>query len=199
MSMIRAHLRRALAKSLFRCQRPLSRILTALVALRAEADQLLKDGTYGKPRKPVIVASLTSSKGTYKLLELHHAGEVADLYLAELAGERCLLKIVRAPSDNDLLDNEARVLHELHARTDTKSRVFQKYLPRLRDTFALIESGRHRRVNVLDLARPEDEYLRKLLSIKGVATSYVRALEESLGLPVVVTSFGPTAEDKRWR
>jgi adenylosuccinate synthase len=38
-----------------------------------------------------------------------------------------------------------------------------------------------------------------LKQIASAPEEYVRVIEESLGLPVTITSFGPTAEDKRWR
>jgi|GEM_PF-938917 len=143
-----------------------------LVKLRAEAEKFIKDGTYGKPRKAAVDAALRSKKGTYKVIEEFRAGEVADLFIGELDGKRCLLKIVRQPSDNDLLDNEAWVLGELHAKTGERARVFRKYLPKILDTFSLIESGgRQRRVNVLDIAEPEAEYVRRLLAKKGVTAS----------------------------
>jgi hypothetical protein len=139
-----------------------------LMAFRSEAEKLLRDGTYGKPRKATVTASLRSRKGTYTVLSEFRVGEVADLFIGELGGKRCLLKIVRQPTDNDLLDNEAKMLSELHRRTDEKSKVFQKYLPKLLDSFSLIAAGRHRRVNVLDIAEPEAEYVRRLKEKKGV-------------------------------
>ncbi len=146
-----------------------STYVTKLTSFRAEAEALLKAGTYGQPRKAVVKATLRSGRGTYELVEEFRTGEVADLFIAELAGKRCLLKIVRQPSDNDLLDTEAKVLGELHRSVDRKAPIFRKYLPKLLDSFALIEGGRHRRVNVLDIAEPQEEYVKKLLEKKGVA------------------------------
>jgi len=139
-----------------------------LVALRKEAEALLKESTYGKPRKAVLNAVLRSRDHTYKLVEEFRVGEVADLFVGERGSQKCLLKIVRQPSDNDLLDIEARVLSELHRQTGEKARVFQKYLPKFFESFSLVEAGRHRRVNVLDIAEPEAAYLRKLKEKKGV-------------------------------
>jgi hypothetical protein len=58
------------------------------------------------------------------------AGDIANLY----EHERGLLKLVRDPADNDLLDREAAALTRLHAAGDTR---FLPYVP------ALIERQRH--------------------------------------------------------
>lgn len=142
-----------------------------LLALRTEAEKLLKEGTYGQPRKPVVEAVLHSRAGAYKVIELHRAGEIADLFIAEHDGKRRLLKVVRQPTDNDLLDIETRTLTELHRQKGEKAQIFRKYLPKLLDSFALVEHGRHRRVNVLDIAEPEKDYVRELKARKGVDAS----------------------------
>lgn len=139
-----------------------------LMKLRAEAEKCLKDGTYGKPRKAAVKATLRSKAAVYEVVEEYRTGEVADLFVAETGGKRCLLKIVRQPSDNDMLDNEARVLAELHRQSGDKAKVFRKYLPKLVGSFDLVQDRCHRRVNVLDLAEPEAEYVRKLKEKKGL-------------------------------
>lgn len=146
-------------------------LVARLKALRAEAEHCFEKGTYGKPRKAVVKATLTSKRGIYQVIEEFRTGEVADLFVAELDGKRQLLKVVRRPTNNDLLDNEAKVLAELHRQTGKKAEVFRKYLPKLLDSFALIDGGQHRRVNVLDIAEPDEEYVRKLLEKKGVTPS----------------------------
>jgi hypothetical protein len=143
--------------------------MARLVALRMEADALLREGTYGTHRKAVIDATLRSPAGVYKVIDEFREGEVADLFVAENAGKRCLLKVVREPGDNDLLDVEARTLTELHRSADAKAPVFRKYLPQLLDSFVIIEGGRvRRRVNVLDVAEPQVEYLRIHKQKKGI-------------------------------
>jgi serine/threonine protein kinase len=123
------------------------------MALRKEAENLLQTGAYGKVRKAVVEAVLKSRTGVYKVHKEYRVGEVADLFLGETdKGQKCLLKVVRHPSENDLLDFEARTLAELHKQTGDKAKTFQKYLPKLLDSFPLIEGGKHRRVNVLDVA-----------------------------------------------
>jgi len=124
-----------------------------LTTFRKVAETCLEAGTYGKPRKPKLDAVLHSRLGAYVVLEEFRSGEVASLLLAETeAKKRCILKIVRNPSDNDLLDNEARVLTGLHSKVDSKAEFFRQYLPNLLDSFPMIEGGRHRRVNVFDVA-----------------------------------------------
>jgi serine/threonine protein kinase len=127
--------------------------MTRLVAFRKEAETLLEGGTYGKARKPVASAVLRSRSGTYTATELYRVGEVADLFLGETEKkEKCLLKVVRQPRENDLLDFEARTLQELHRQTGRKAEVFRKYLPKLIDSFPVIEKSVNRKVNVLDFA-----------------------------------------------
>lgn len=127
-------------------------VMTRLVTLRSEAESLLTDGTYGTARKEKVTASLTSKRGTYKIVEEFHTGDVANILLGEFDGAKCLIKIVRQPGDGDLLDIEARILKELHAKTGEKADVFRKYLPKLAESFVVLEGGTHRRVNVLDVA-----------------------------------------------
>lgn len=105
----------------------------------------------------VVHAVLRSRLGAYTATEVHRVGEVADLLVATRDNangpdDRCLLKVARHANDNDLLDTESRVLGELHAKADDKSKFFRKYLPALIDSFDV----EGRRVNVLDMA---EEYV----------------------------------------
>lgn len=119
---------------------------------------------------PLVRAVLSSRLGAYTTSRVHRVGEVADLVFAN--DERCLLKIAIAPSDTDLLESEARVLTELHSKTDEKSKFFRKYLPTLLDSFPLItpESAAPRGVNVLDVA--EDH-----VSLADIRTAYPNGIE----------------------
>lgn len=145
------------------------RFVDHLVAFRKEAERFIRDGSYGKARKVEIHAVLHSKLARYTVQEVYRVGEVADLLLAENeAKERRLLKVTRVPSDNDLLDNEARVLADLHRRIDEKAKVFQKYLPKLIESFPMIQGASHQRVNVLDIAAPAREYAEKLMEKKGL-------------------------------
>lgn len=129
-----------------------ARYFVLLTSFWREAESLLKVGTYGKERR-VVLATLRSKSNAYEVLDTYRVGEVADLLLAETeAKARRLLKIVRIPSDNDLLDTEARALGELLKKTDKKAELFLKYLPNLVEAFTLIEDRKHRRVNVFEVA-----------------------------------------------
>ena len=66
-----------------------------------------------------------SKKKTYTASSLLASGDIADIY-ATTTGE--VLKIARASSDNDLLDNEAAVLGRFRAKKKTK---LNAYLPPL--------------------------------------------------------------------
>lgn len=127
-------------------------VMTKLVAFRTEAESLLADGTYGIARKAKVTASLISKRGTYKITEEFRTGDVANILLGEFDGTKYLLKVVRKPGDNDLLDNEVRVLRELHAKKGDQAVTFQKYLPKVAESFVILEGKTNRRVNVMDVA-----------------------------------------------
>lgn len=128
------------------------RFMERLTILRREAEDLLREGSYGKVRKVTFKAILRSPTSVYNAREELGAGEFADLYGAEDAsGAKKVLKVVRKPSDNDLLDAEARTLFELHRASDERSKFFRLYLPTLTENFALIgDGGVRRKVNVFE-------------------------------------------------
>lgn len=75
-------------------------------------------------------------------------GDIADLYRAESASEKGVLKIAQSAQDNDLILNERESLTLLHKQDDKSSIQFRQYLPKLLDGFTA--SGRA--VNVLSLS-----------------------------------------------
>lgn len=128
--------------------------LDRLQALRAEAETLLKDGSYGKPRKKKFEAKIRSSRDLYQTEELIAEGEVSNVFFGKnSAGKNVVLKVVRAPSDNDLLENEGKVLEALSRPQDEKSVFFQKYLPRFVESFSTFDSSKRRVVNVFERSR----------------------------------------------
>ncbi len=161
-------------------------VMTKLVAFRAEAEALISDGTYGSARKAKVTASLTSKRGTYKVVEEFRTGDVANILLGEFNNTRCLLKVVRKPGDNDLLDNEVRVLRELHAKKGDQAVTFQKYLPKLAESFVVLEGRTNRRVNVLDLA--EGHY--SLTEIKAAYPEGIDARDAAWMIRRAMEGFG---------
>src|SRR4051812_20146148 len=76
-------------------------------------------------------ATITSPKATYEVEGEISSGDLANIFKA---GD-VALKVVRDPTDNDLLENEAQaLLHLVNGATDAQKR----YLPKLIDTFKLV-------------------------------------------------------------
>lgn len=107
---------------------------------RAQYD---KTGTVG----PFV---LNTKAGSYRVLRLAFKGEVADIYetVFEKTGERFALKIARSPRDNDLLENEAKMLKAVYP-TDPGKHKYHLYLPRLANSFK-IDDGTRRQANILE-------------------------------------------------
>jgi hypothetical protein len=83
--------------------------------------------------------------GGYRLAARRHVGDIADLFDA---GDERLVKIPRDPSNNDLMEREARALRALAEYGDPR---FLPYVPRPVDTLRHRDSatGALRRINVV--------------------------------------------------
>jgi hypothetical protein len=91
---------------------------------------------------PITLATKTNQ---YALTSLLAKGSIADIYEC---GEN-IVKVARHAGDNELLDNEARILRELYPSTQPEVEYF-RHLPKLRDSFSLRgKIGSPRRVNVI--------------------------------------------------
>jgi serine/threonine protein kinase len=135
----------ALANSLF----------AKLVALKNEAEEKAS----GKKPLPIVIESL---KHTYTIGDLFTQGDKSDLYACSFMGpnRKALLKIAQSPADNDLLENEAKILGEIFPEAQIEEK-FLRHLPRLIDSFkarSLTAPGAStrpletfRQVNVLEL------------------------------------------------
>jgi len=64
---------------------------------------------------------------------------------------RSYLKVATAPSDSDLVENEAKILTHLYP-TDAKDEAFYRYFPRLLGSFQLRARGITRQANILAVA-----------------------------------------------
>ena len=80
-----------------------------------------------KPFKPFTISIKSRS---YTCTRLVATGDISDVYEA---GDKAV-KIVANPRDNDLMENEAKVLHDLYP-TKQPSEKFYRYLPRFVETF----------------------------------------------------------------
>lgn len=143
-----------------------------------QAKRRFKNGTYGTdtPDKPVF--SVKHGATTYQTSRQLFAGDLADLYLCtfvEDGGKReGILKISIEPSDNDLVQNEARVLTTL---ADSEPAALHPFVPHLRDSFLLHQpTDISRQVNILTFAK-EITSLRELYSLQEVVQAYPRGID----------------------
>lgn len=148
----------------------LGAVMTTLVGFRHEAEKLLQEGTYGTKRAVVVKATLTSKLGEYVLSHELCRGDVATLYLGQFKSQEVLVKVTRAPGDSDLLDIEAKALTYLRKQTGDTAKTFQKYYPKLLDSFVVVDSGKHRRVNVFP-------HLPGYRSLAEVRTAYPNGID----------------------
>lgn len=110
----------------------------------AAAQALLAQDVYGRPR----VIDLVSSRHHYIAGHRSLAGDLCDLHPAWADGERVLLKIVRDPRQNDLMQAEARALQRIDRAL--AGQVVRAHFPTLVEHFrARDEDGILRQINVL--------------------------------------------------
>lgn len=118
------------------------------------------------PAGAVVVAA---KSGRYTVQDLLFSGDVADIYEAVLqsTGEPYALKIARSYKDNDLLENEAKVLSAIYPRNTTApDGRYHLYLPRLQDSLK-VDDGSRRHANILSL-------LHSYYSLEKVLASHPR-------------------------
>lgn len=110
----------------------------------AAAQTLLAQDAYGRPR----VIELISPNHHYIASQSALAGDLSDLYPAAAGGERVLLKIVRDPRNNDLMQAEARALQRIGRAL--AGQVVRAHFPALVEHFQVRDAdGILRQVNVL--------------------------------------------------
>lgn len=94
--------------------------------------------------------TITTKNHTYRLEELAKTGALSDIYKGTSeSGNPIAFKVSRDTKDNDLLENEARVLAALFP-PDKPEEGKRRYLPRFHESLRLAEEGKHRQVNILD-------------------------------------------------
>jgi len=133
--------------------------LELLTSLKGEAERKFKAGIYGNralsappekaPFTPVVVE--TKSK-KFILTDLLCKGDVCDIYLCTYNDDgldrTAVFKVVQHGSDNDLVENEAKILTKIYPPNQVEEK-FYRLLPRLLDSFVLKGPGSQRRVNIL--------------------------------------------------
>lgn len=129
-----------------------------LAQFRAAAEAKVREGTYGdrnvSPKeKKAGTATVITKRHVYVVGPCIAQGDLADVYNvsyeADGNGRRGVMKVVRDPRDNDLLQNEWRVLGRLHEEPERDAKLL-KYIPRPIESFTG-EDGMRRQVNVLSL------------------------------------------------
>ena len=132
---------------------------TSLTSLRKAAERKVKAGTYGQkdvaapPEKETFKPYAIEVRGTkFILTDLLATGDIADIYRCTIVKgaieTEVVFKIVRDGADNDLLENERRILNQLYP-PNTKEKGFYRFLPRVLDSFVVRSPGSQRRVNLL--------------------------------------------------
>jgi|SRR5271166_424375 len=126
-------------------------------ALKTHAEAKIRAGTYGDKKaeapashidSPPIVVKTRGSE--YTVGKRFAQGDLCDLYESTHRSDRVCFKIAQSAADNDLVENESRVLKKLFPAKQEEVK-FYRYLPRCLDTFAFRGAGSTatRQVNVL--------------------------------------------------
>lgn len=100
----------------------------------------------GELTKPFTIKT---KNGSYRIERLAVSGDLADIYFGTDATDNNIaFKVVKDPVNNDLLENEAKVLKEIfpiNQKEDNKYR----YLPRYLESLKIVDAGKHRQANIL--------------------------------------------------
>ncbi len=116
-----------------------------LAKLWEAAQAEIKNGTYGKTHVSFTSATLRikTRRSEYAVGGLMFQGDVCNLYHATIlvsgAEAEAIIKIARRPSDNDLVQSEARVLTHLYQDKDNEK--YRTFLPSLIEPFIYKEEG----------------------------------------------------------
>lgn len=143
-----------------------------LQKLWEEARKKIASGTYGNRSVRAETLKITTRRGVYVVGEQLAQGDICNLYLCtyDEGGDekKAILKVARSARDNDLVQNEARVLKKLGEGRFEK---FRPYVPKLIDTFQYKEgSSPARQANVLS-------WLEGLYSLKEVRQAYPEGVD----------------------
>ncbi len=124
-----------------------SRAFTRLEQLHAEALIALEEGRYGQ----IPVVSIKTRRFEHRVGLLLAVGDVADLYAAESTGKgsavKTVVKVVRHPQDNALLETEARTLRKL--RETPEDARFHPFFPNLVEAIKLAADRQRRQACVI--------------------------------------------------
>jgi serine/threonine protein kinase len=127
-------------------------LFVKLSRLKVEALQKLSAKTYGNraaapATAPDVDMEVVVRGKRYRVTKRVRQGDICDLYACDHDGNQVLFKLAQSASDNDLVENEARVLAHLYPPAQ-KDEQFYRYLPQPIDAFVL-KGKTNRRVTVL--------------------------------------------------
>ena len=130
-------------------------ILIAEVAFKkmqeflADAEQAIKDGTFGKAKPKII---FETDKATHILGKRIAVGDISDVYKSESTfGDltfTTIVKVTRNPKDNDLSLNEQKILKKLDEAKDIDS--LKPFVTKLADNFSYTDTNGEHTVTVLE-------------------------------------------------
>ena len=133
----------------------------------AQAKYKMAQGLYGKQ----LQIDVTSPSSHYQGYDAPISGDLADLYPIELDRQSLLLKIVRKPSNNDLLSAESQALKRVFKATEGQP--LQAHFPRLIESFRIDDQmGLIRQCNVLSFET-------KYVSLADVIESYPQGIDSA--------------------
>lgn len=108
-----------------------------------ESVRRVQNGTFGqilkaeKPKENTSYPTITSKKATYQILGVYSQTDISIIYNATDGHRNVYLKVVKSPSDNDLMMNEITALKHLHSvnsiRNNNES--WELYTPTLIEAF----------------------------------------------------------------
>jgi hypothetical protein len=151
-------------------------IFKQLTALWEQAQLRIEQGIYGRAEIKETFVPFIIHTGTrhYSIEHLLTRGDLCMLYTGSftLAGRqtRGLLKIPMKPGDNDLMANEARILHHLQASEGYEK--LRHFVPQLVDSFSYLEqeSGVVRNMNIFT-------HIDGFYSLKEVREAYPEGID----------------------
>jgi len=143
--------------------------LSLLTSLKNAAERKVKAGTYGQKKvaapppttsfNPIMVEARGKK---FLLTELLEEGDICDIYLCTVSNgsspplrvrpdgatdHKVVFKVARNGSDNDLVENESKILTDLYPDT-AKDEKNYRFLPKLSESFIMRSPGSQRRVNI---------------------------------------------------
>lgn len=139
-------------------------VFARLQELFTAATEALDAGKYGEIPRVVV----KSKKYQHLVGPLIVEGDIASLYDTFTDYDETVLKVSRKPTDNDLLDNEAKALKQVNDKVDDD---FAKYFPKFVETFTYKDgSGVHLRANVLS------RYDKDFVNLEAVRAAYPKGI-----------------------